>query len=266
MIEAASTSLFGSQLRQWRNRSGVSQMELALRAQTTPRYISFIETGRSRPGREVVLRLASALDIPLKEQNRLLLLAGLKPAFPHTPLEDPAMRSINLVLEQILKGHEPFPAWVIAQGWRFIKANQAAERLFPGLCSTPPEVMIDRWFGPGPFRDQLENFAEVAWVGLAALRRETLQSQDPTLVKLLARAQAHTADLPKPSQPNLFDLPVVCPKFRFGDQLIRTITSVMRFDTAVEVNTAELKVELMFPADETSEVFFRNMSGVVPND
>lgn len=255
-----STSPFGSQLRAWRSRSGVSQMELALRAQTTPRYISFIETGRSRPGRDMVLRLGSALDIPLQEQNKLLVLAGLNPVFPHTSFEDPAMHPLHFVVERILEQHEPFPAWVIIQGWRFVRANRGAERLFPGLCSTPPEVMIDRWFGPGPFRDQLDNFAEVAWVGLASLRREALRSQDSNLLKLLSRAEAHTANLPKPAYPNTFDLPVVCPRFRFGDQIIRTISSVMRFDTAIEVTTAELKVELMFPADEVSEGFFRKLA------
>ena len=99
----------------------------------------------------------------------------------------------------------------------------------------------------------------MVWAGVAGLRREAIQTGDPKVLKLLAQAQAHLKDIPRPSHQGELDLPVVCPRFRIAGQTIRTISSVMRFDTAVEVTTSELKVELMFPADEASEAYFRKV-------
>jgi transcriptional regulator with XRE-family HTH domain len=251
-------SVFGQCLRGWRMQRGLSQLELALQAGTTPRYVSFIETGRSRPGLELVMRLAGVLDIPISEQNQLLVLAGLRPVYPNHGLDDPNMQSLNAILEKVLNNHDPYPAWVIARGWRFLRANTAAERLFPGLCNIKPEDLIDYWFGSDQFRDMVENYADVIWAGLLGLQREATQTGDARLIKLLARAKALVKDLPKPTSMLSTDLPVVCPRFRVGGQTIRTISSVMRFDSAIEVTTSELKIELMFPADEVGEKFFKN--------
>jgi transcriptional regulator with XRE-family HTH domain len=108
-------SPFGQQLRHWRRRSGVSQLDLAVQAGTSPRHVSFIETGRSRPGRDLVLRLAVALDVPIRDRNTLLTSAGLPPAYPDRELTDDAMRPVKLVLERVLAGHEPYPAWVVGR-------------------------------------------------------------------------------------------------------------------------------------------------------
>src|SRR6266508_1845465 len=131
-------SPFGQQLRQWRRRSGVSQLNLALQAGTSPRHVSFIETGRSRPGRDLVLRLAAALDVPIRERNALLTTAGLPPSFPARDLTDQAMRPVKLVLDRVLRGHEPYPAWVVGRGMQFLASNRGAEALFPGMCSLQP--------------------------------------------------------------------------------------------------------------------------------
>ena len=123
-------SPFGQQLRAWRRRAGISQLELAAQAGTTPRYVSFIETGRARPGRELILRLAAALDVPLRDRNALMTAAGLTPAFPARALSDVAMQPVKLVLEQVLRGHEPYPAWVVGRGLRFLSSNRGARRCF----------------------------------------------------------------------------------------------------------------------------------------
>lgn len=250
-------SPFGQRLRHWRARAGLSQLALATEAGTTPRHLSFIETGRSRPKAELVLRLAAALEVPLRERNALLIAAGLSPTFPTYSLEDHEMGPIRRVLERLLQSHEPFPAWVGTGGFRFLSSNRAAEALFPGMCALSPQALVDLWFGPGPLRDVVENWQDVVWAGVAALRREAARASDDELPALLRRAEAHARQLPPPEADAKPELPVVCPRLNVGGRRVRTISTVMRFDTAVEVTASELRVELMFPADDESERFFR---------
>jgi transcriptional regulator with XRE-family HTH domain len=246
-------SPFGQQLRQWRRRSGISQLDLALQAGTTPRHVSFLETGRSRPGRDLVLRLATALDVPVRERNTLLTSAGLPPAFPARDLTDQGMRPVKLVLDRVLHRHEPYPAWVVGRGMRFLASSYGAEVLFPGMCSLSPEEIVDLWFGPGPFRDMVDNWPDVVWAGVAGLRREATRSSDQQLLNLLRRAEAYAKLIPGPEAQALLDFPVICPRLKIDGHTIRTISAVMRFDTAVDVTASELRIELMFPADEESE-------------
>ena len=233
----------------------MSQLELAAQAGTTSRHVSFVETGRSRPGSDLVLRLAAALDVPLRERNELLAAAGLPHAFPAFELGAESMRPVQRVLDHLLRTHEPYPAWVGGRGFRFLASNRAAEALFPGMCSLAPETIVDLWFGAGPFRQLVENWQEVVWAGVASLRREVTRTSDPTVLALLRRAEAHAKGIAEPK--GLADALVVCPRLRIGDRTVRTISSVMRFDTAVEVTASELRVELMFPADDESDAFFR---------
>jgi len=219
-----------------------------------------VETGRSRPGAELVLRLATALDIPIRERNALLEAAGLPPSYPAFALDDEAMKPIQRVLDRILASHEPYPAWVGSRGFRFITSNRAAEALFPGMCSMSPEAIVELWFGPGPFRDVVENWQDVVWAGVAALRREMMRARDPALADLLRRAETHARAIPAPERDALPELPVICPRMNFGGRRVRTISTVMRFDTAVEVTASELRVELMFPADDDSDRFFRDLA------
>lgn len=254
---------FGERLRYWRRRAGLSQIALAAQAETTPRHLSFIETGRSRPGRDLVLRLAAALDVPIRDRNELLAAAGLAPAFAARALDEESMRPLKMVLDRILSTHEPYPAWVVGSGFRFIASNRAAEALFPGMCRLSPEAIVDSWFGPGPFRELVENWQEVSQVGVASLRREAARTADPALARLVARAEAHVGNRAAIDLA-ASELPVVCPRLKIGDRVIRTISAVMRFDTAVEVTTSDLRVELMFPADRASEAFFRSLAERAP--
>lgn len=253
-------SAFGQQLRQWRSRAGLSQLALAHQAGTTPRHVSFIETGRSRPKAELVLRLAEALQVPVRERNTLLRAAGLPPAYPSHELEAAQLAPVRRVLDRILATHEPFPAWVGSSGFRFLSSNRAAEALFPGMCAMSPDALVDLWFGPGPLRQVVENWQDVAWAGVSALRREASRSSDDALERLVARAERHVKELSPPSPDATAGLPVICPRLKLNGRVIRTISTVMRFDTAVEVTASELRVELMFPADDESEAFFRQLA------
>jgi transcriptional regulator with XRE-family HTH domain len=206
--EARALSPFGHQLRHWRERRGTSQLDLATSAGTTPRHVSFVETGRSRPGRELVLRFAVALDVPIRERNGLLLSAGLAPEFAVRELSDAAMRPLADVIERVLRGHEPYPAWVFGRGFQALSANVAGEALFPSLCSMPPESIVDMWFAPGPFRNVVENWQEVLWAGVDSLRREAIRTSDPEVIALLRRAEGHVARIPVPEARVHPDLPV----------------------------------------------------------
>jgi transcriptional regulator with XRE-family HTH domain len=253
-------SPFGQHLRRWRERRGLSQLLLAAEAGTTPRHVSFLETGRSRPGRELVLRLAASLDVPLRERNALLHAAGLAPEFPALALTAEAMRPIADVVDRVLRGHDPYPAWVYTRGLRALASNRAGEALFPGLCAMAPEAIVDLWFAPGPFRETVENWQDVAWAGVHSLRREAQRSSDSAALALLRRAEAHAQRTLLPEGPASTDLPVVCPRFRIGGRVVRTVSTVLRFDSAVEVTTSELRVELMFPGDAASDAFFRELA------
>jgi hypothetical protein len=151
----------------------------------------------------------------------------------------------------------PYPAWVVRPGLRFVASNRAAEALFPGLCALPPEAIADLWFSPGPFLEHVENWQDVAWAGLSGLRRDAATSVDPGLQALVARVEASLRGVSRPPPGSPHELPVVCPRLRIGGRIIRTISTILRFDTAVDVTASELRIELMFPADDESDAGLR---------
>ena len=150
--DSPQVSPFGRHVRRWRAIRRMSQLDLAAAAGTTPRHLSFVETGRSRPGRDLILRIADALTVPLPQRNTLLAAAGLSPAFPAHELGSRALEPVNRVLDQVLAGHEPYPAWVIRQPMTIVRANTGGEALFPGLTQLTPDQLIDLWYGPDPSR------------------------------------------------------------------------------------------------------------------
>ncbi len=249
----ATRSDFGRLLRQWRTQRQLTQLELALRAGTTPRHLSFLETGRSRPGRELVGRLCTALELPSAWSTQFVLAAGLPGDQAQTT--EPVLAPVRRVLEQMLRAHEPFPAWLSSRGFRFHRSNRAAERLFPGLCQTTPEQIVDSWFGAGPFRERIENWHDVVWAGLSSLRRDA-RGGEPELLALLERAERLATALPAPSREAAHDVPALCTRFRMGKRVVSTLSTVVRFDTVLGGAVSDLRVELMFPADAASERWF----------
>ena len=167
-------SPFGRHVRRWRSMRRMSQLDLAIAAGTTARHLSFVETGRSRPGADLILRIADALRVPLPDRNTLFEAAGLPPTYPAHDLGSQALESVDRVLEAVLRGHEPYPAWIVRQPLTFLRANAGAEALFPGLTQLPPDQLIDLWYGPGPFQDQVVNWPDVVQAGLTALRHRRL--------------------------------------------------------------------------------------------
>ncbi len=175
---AATGVTFGDSVRYWRRVRAMSQLDLAAAAMTTSRHMSFLETGRSKPSREMVLRLADALEVPLRDRNGLLLAAGFAPLYPHRQLDDPTLARVEEALDRMLDQHDPFPAVVMDRGWNLLRTNDGAQRLF-GLMWAPRAVpdagnVLRLILEPGPVRSHIANWEELAPALLERARREAV--------------------------------------------------------------------------------------------
>lgn len=233
----------------------MSQLELASRAEMSQRHLSFIETGRARPGSEVVQRVADALEIPLRDRNRLLAAAGLAPHYPEVRLDDVVVAPFRSAIKRLLDAHEPFPAFVLDRWWDVVDANAAARRLFQTADGSVPNA-VEAFLAPGGMREMVVNFPEVASMYLRRLQAEVAEASDDRLQAVLGRARELLAGVTLIALEHTNDL-VICPRLRIGDEVIGTVTMVARFGATREVNLDELRVELIFPADEAAEAFFR---------
>lgn len=253
------TTAFGRNLKMWRRQRGVSQLALAIRARVSQRHISFIETGRSRPGEDTVHRIAEALEIPLRERNSLLESAGLSALYPELPMADAALAPFKKAIARMLEAQEPYPAFVINRWWDVLDGNRAARRFMP-IGSPKPVNFIELFFSRGPYRELIVNYAAVAWTALRRLRAEAGQlGPDERLTRLIKAAELHLGDVPDDEEPVGGDL-VACPHLRWEGQIIKTISVVARFGNSREVTVDELRVELMLPQDEQAETFFHNLA------
>lgn len=251
-------SLFGTKLRQWRSHRGLSQLGLAVQVGSTGRHISFLETGRSRPSRQMVLRLAETLGMGLRDTNDLLHAAGLPAAYPTAPLDSTDLALYRAVLDRMLTAHEPYPGLVLDRHWTVVAANDPCQALFgPAIVGSNfvRDALTNR-----AAADTIVNWPEVAWAGVDRLRRHQHQNPfDLHLQELVALAETALADVPRPqpADPHI----LICPWFRIGGQVIRTVAMVARFDHPAETTLDELRVELMYPLDDTAERFFRGNAG-----
>lgn len=248
---------FGQALRYWRKRRGFSQLELAAEALTTPRHLSFVETGRSRPGQDLILRLGRALDLAARDLNAMLDSAGFAPAFADLSFDEESMAPYVGAIRAILENHEPYPGSAFDPLGRVHFANSAHRKLFPGAGESSPEELIDFFYAKRAGFEIL-NWNEVAWSYADRWRLEASRSRDPELERLAARAEAHLAETPRPD-PTESESAVVSPKVRVDGQVLTTFSTVLRFDSAREVNLAEIRVELIFPADDLTKRFFEDL-------
>lgn len=231
---------FPSTLRERRTRGHLSQLDLALRAGTTQRYLSFIESGRSVPGRNMVVRLAEALELPLRERNELLLAAGYAPAYPESALDDPVLASVRTAIDHILRGHLPYPALVVDRGGDLIAANSAFDLITEGAAPelVGPGTNIYRLaLHPDGLAPRIRNLAEWARHILARLGN---------LEELRAELTGYVPEL-EPSAGLLgFAVPLRL-QSSYGELCL--MTTITTFATAVDVTLAELKLEAFLPAD-----------------
>lgn len=247
----------GSLMRSWRLRRRISQLDLAIEADVSARHLSFIETGRAVPSRAMVLRLADALDVPLREQNQLLLAAGLAPVYAERTLEDPEMSAVRDGVAQVLRAYDPFPCVVIDRTWNLLQANAGAALMLDGvaphLLSRPNALRIS--LHPEGMAPRIRNLAEWRHHLISRLRREVTVSGSAELADLLAEVE----DYPGGMEP-VRDLGgVVVPLELTGPDgtALTFLSTVTTFGTALDLTAAELSIEAFLPADETTAAAVR---------
>ncbi|MCG5213724.1 helix-turn-helix transcriptional regulator [Streptosporangium sp. KLBMP 9127] len=253
----------GDLLRSWRQRRRVSQLDLAIEAEVSARHISFLETGRARPSREMVLKLAGHLDLPLRHRNRLLLAAGFAPVYREREVAAPEMGPVRQALDKILAGHEPYPALVVDRAWDLVAANDAAGMFLEGvpahLLAEPVNIMRLSLHPEGIAR-HLVNLPEVRAHLLAGLRRQAELSGEGVLADLhdeLAAYRYPGVDLNVALLPGGSDI-LVPLRIRHGDTVLSMFTTIATFGTPVDVTVAELAIETFWPNDEETAAFFKN--------
>jgi transcriptional regulator with XRE-family HTH domain len=259
----------GTVLRHWRAVRGKSQLDLACDAGSTSRYVSFVETGRARPSRQMVVRLARALDIPLRERNELLLAAGFAPVYSSEPLTGDLLRRVDHALTLMLDQHEPFPAVVMDRGWNLQRVNGGATRLFTRLFAPEPmpaEANVLRLIiEPGAVRDRLRNWDAVVPALLDRARREAVHGVfDPETAALVAElsARADVARLLSDPSPNDATVPVIDLRFDVDGTPLSFFSVVSTIGTPVDVTAQEVRLEAFFPSDdETRQVWSRMSRG-----
>lgn len=259
----SATSPFGRQLRDWRQRRRLSQLALACDAEISARHLSFLESGRARPSRAMVLRLAAQLDLPLREQNALLLAAGYAPAFTEHRFEDPALASVRQAVGAILAAHEPFPALAINRHWTLVAANRSLAPLLDGVAETllnPPVNVLRVALDPRGLAPRIANLPEWRHHLLDRLRRDAVASGDPQLAALhadLAATPQPSADrrMPAPAAPAL----AVPLQLVTQEGLVSLLSTTMVFGTATDILLSELAIETFLPADPSSSAVLRRL-------
>ncbi|MES5483517.1 helix-turn-helix transcriptional regulator [Bradyrhizobium sp. INPA03-11B] len=260
--EPAKPVLIGEHLREWRQRRHLSQLDLAVDAEISARHLSFVETGRSAPSRDMVLKLAERLDVPLRERNVLLVAAGFAPAFPQRSLEDPALRSAREAINLVLKAHEPNPALAYDRHWNLVSANRMVAPLLEGVPQRllgQPFNILRLAFHPEGLAPRTVNLAEWAAHLLERLHRQCEATADPELLKLYQDLKSYP--IPARSAPITTDNNVALPfKLRLNGEILSFISTTMVFGTPVDITLQELALETFFPADELTAERMRQMA------
>lgn len=261
MLAVMETNGFARELRRWRTARRWSQLELALRAGTTQRHLSYMEQGRSRPGRGIVLRLAESLELSLRERNALLLTAGYAPVFAESSLDAPELRPVREAIERVLEGHLPYPALVVRPYGELVAANAAVTVLTEGAAGhllEPPVNVLRLALHPDGLARRVANLPEWGRHIVEALRALALRSPDDRLDAFIAELEEYVPPLPYGPDHVGFAVPL---RLRCDEGELRLVTTVTSFATAVDVTLAELRLEAFLPADEeTARILRRRVS------
>jgi transcriptional regulator with XRE-family HTH domain len=253
----------GEHLREWRQRRRMSQLDLACEADISTRHLSFLETGRSLPSRDMILHLAERLDIPLRERNVLLLAAGYAPVFPLRPLDDPALRPARKAVDLVLAGHEPYPAVAIDRHWTLVAANGAVPLLLAGADPSllrPPVNVLRLSLHPAGLASRIANLPQWRAHLLMRLRQQIDVTADPVLRDLLKELSAYPAPPATGGRDAEPDYAGVAVPFRLVTEegILSFFSTTTVFGTPVDITLSELAIEAFFPADAgTAEAMHR---------
>ncbi len=261
----------GHLIRDWRQLRRLSQLDLALEAEISQKHLSFIESGRSQPSRDMVLLIAENLGVPLRERNALLLAAGYAPVYLERALEDPGLQAARSAIDLVLRGHEPYPALAVDRHWTLLAANGAVAPLLSLVVEAellrPPVNVLRLSLHPGGLAPFIANLAE--WRGhlVARLRQQIRATADPVLAELLAELLGYPAPAPTPArkghapEPEAEPAIVVPMQLRFGGATLSFFSTTTVFGTPVDITLAELAIEAFFPADQATAEALRVIAG-----
>jgi transcriptional regulator with XRE-family HTH domain len=266
-MATVTSQAIGALLREWRERRRVTQLELALDAGVSARHLSFVETGRSRPGREMLLRVLERLEVPFRERNRLLLAAGHAPAFPERSLEDPELQPVRDAIHVILRGHEPYPGVAVDRAWNLVAANSPMYALTalvdvdPALLEPPINVMRVG-LHPRGLAPLMVNLGD--WHGhwLERLERQLAVTGDEELAALIEEIAGYPVPEPERDPASELGGTEILGPVRVhgpGGRELSFFGMFATFDTPFEVTTSELAVELLFPADRATAELLENL-------
>jgi len=251
----------GEHLRYWRRRRHLSQLDLASEADVSARHLSFLETGRATPSRDMVMRLAERLDVPLRERNAMLVAAGFAPVFPQRSLDHPSLGAARGAIDRILKGHEPNPAVAIDRHWNLVAANAMVGELLTDVAPdllAPPVNVLRLSFHPEGLAPRTVNLAEWCFHLLDRLYRQWEAVADPVLLELYRELK--TYPVPARQRPLPRGEVAIPFKLRHGEAELSFISTTMVFGTPLDVTLAELAIEAFFPADEATSSRLQDMA------
>jgi transcriptional regulator with XRE-family HTH domain len=252
----------GHLLREWRQRRRLSQLALAGDAGISTRHLSFVETGRAQPSRDMLLHLSEQLEVPVRERNILLVAAGYAPIFPERPLEDPALTAARAAIDLVLERQKPYPAFALDRHWHIVASNGALPELYDGVDPAllqPPVNAMRLSLHPRGLAPRIANLAEWRAHLLFRLRRQAELTADAAVIELLREVGAYPAPAGKPPQP--LDHDIVVPfRIRTAAGLLSFFSMTTVFGTPVDVMLSELALELFFPADEDTAVAVQRMA------
>lgn len=262
---------FSSSLRWWRHKSGLTQLELSLAAGASQRHVSFLESGRTTPSRAMVLRLAAALAVPLRQQNALLNSAGFAPAWRESELSAPELAKVDNAINFMLSQQEPYPGVVVDRRWNLMRANQSAVRMVGFLLGGADEAaapaegptnLADALMSPNSLRPYLVNWEEVALYFLRGVEADALADGTRETAGLLHRLRSYPdapvlAQLPDIGEPRA---PVLVMQFRKGDTAFNLFTTLATLGVAHDITLQEVRIECFFPADDHTARLFQTWS------
>lgn len=259
-MQAAS---LGEQLRDWRTRRRMSQMDLALDTDISTRHLSFIETGRSKPSSQMLLRIADRLEVPHRARNALLLAAGYAPDYQERPLDAAEMAGMRAIVEHVLKGHEPYPALAVDRHWNMIAANDAIailiEQVSPALL-VPPVNVLRIALHPEGLAPQIVNIGEWRSHILDRLDLQIEASADAGLIALREELACYAVEANdnRGGHVSSIAVPLVLDTIAGRISFVSTVTI---FGTPVDITLSELAIEAFFPADAESAALLRELAG-----
>ena len=250
---------FGKNLKYWRQHHKKSQMDLALDADISTRHLSFIETGRSNPSRELVIKLATILKLPYRHTNTLLKSAGFAPIYQKETLDSPKMAMVKDALERLMENHDPYPAMIVDSSYKVLMANEGFARFVSYFAGEQALLKYDNvlsmMFAEDGLKPYVQDFEMIAQFVLLRIREEVIASQNPDLMAIYKQHSENIqfSDLQSPKLDHT--IPLVTMTFSKDDITLCFFTTIATLGTPLDLTTQELRIEMLFPADEASKEF-----------